>query len=450
MIFKQGRYSGFIKPIMYLFDFSVITLVLLNSTLYLKNQYQFLLYLLITWVLISLTNKFYQTKRIANLVQISSGILRQFFSFIIVVYAYLGYFKQYYISRPELFKFFIKVFLLITLFKILMYYLLLKYRKYIGGNYRNVIIIGKNENVKQLKDIFNTKKEFGYNFKKKFNTKSSDFSLKSCFTYIKENNIDEVYCSISELSDSEISEIINFSDKNLKLVKFIPDVKKIFTKKLLFEYYDYLPVLSLRKNPLEDPVNKFLKRILDVIFSLSVIILVMSWLTPIIGFLIKRESKGNIFFKQKRSGINNKHFMCYKFRSMKENDKADLVQMTKGDTRVTRIGKFIRKTSIDELPQFFNVLLGDMSVVGPRPHMVSHTKMYADSVDRFMVRHFVKPGITGMAQVKGYRGEIEKQRDIVNRVKYDIFYLENWSVLLDIKIVFLTVFNIFKGEDKAY
>jgi len=135
---------------------------------------------------------------------------------------------------------------------------------------------------------------------------------------------------------------------------------------------------------------------------------------------------------------------------MKQNDEADLVQMTKGDMRVTKIGKFIRKTSIDELPQFFNVLLGDMSVVGPRPHMVSHTKMYADSVDRFMVRHFVKPGITGMAQVKGYRGEIEAKRDIINRVKYDIFYIENWSILLDAKIVFLTVFNIFKGEEKAY
>jgi putative colanic acid biosynthesis UDP-glucose lipid carrier transferase len=259
-----------------------------------------------------------------------------------------------------------------------------------------------------------------------------------------------VDCSRSDLTGIEISKIINYAEKNLKIVKFIPDVKKIFTKNLLFEYYDYLPILSLRKIPLEEPVNKFLKRVLDIVVSLLVIILIMSWLVPLIGFLIKLESKGNIFFKQKRSGINNNHFMCYKFRSMKKNDDADLVQMTKGDMRVTKMGKFIRKTSIDELPQFFNVLLGDMSVVGPRPHMISHTKMYADSVDKFMVRHFVKPGITGMAQIKGCRGEIETKRDIINRVKYDIFYLENWSVLLDFKIVFLTVFNIFKGEEKAY
>ena len=450
MIFKQGRYSGFIKPITYLFDLIVITSMLLNSTLYVKNQYQFLSYLLFSWVIISVVNKFYHIKRIANLIQIASSMLRQFFSFIIVIYAYLGYFKQFYISRPELFRFFIKIFVLIALFKITIYILLIKYREYIGGNYRNVIIIGDNKNTNQLTRIFKTRKEFGYSYKAKFNTNSDDFSLDTCFNYIKENDIDEVYCSISELTDIEISKIINYADNNLKIVKFIPDVKKIFTKNLLFEYYDYLPILSLRKIPLEEPVNKFLKRVLDIVVSLLVIILIMSWLVPLIGVLIKLESKGNVFFKQKRSGINNNHFMCYKFRSMKKNDNADLVQMTKGDMRVTEMGKFIRKTSIDELPQFFNVLKGDMSVVGPRPHMISHTKMYADSVDRFMVRHFVKPGITGMAQIKGCRGEIETKRDIINRVKYDIFYLENWSILLDFKIVFLTVFNIFKGEEKAY
>ena len=132
------------------------------------------------------------------------------------------------------------------------------------------------------------------------------------------------------------------------------------------------------------------------------------------------------------------------------NPIADLEQVQKNDPRITKIGKFIRKTSIDELPQFFNVLLGDMSVVGPRPHMVSHTEMYAKSVDKFMVRHFIKPGITGLAQTNGFRGEVETEKDIINRVKYDIFYLENWSILLDIKIIFATVVNAIKGEKKAY
>jgi putative colanic acid biosynthesis UDP-glucose lipid carrier transferase len=132
------------------------------------------------------------------------------------------------------------------------------------------------------------------------------------------------------------------------------------------------------------------------------------------------------------------------------NEIADIEQVSKNDPRITKIGKFIRKTSIDELPQFFNVFLGEMSVVGPRPHMVSHTEMYAKKVDKFMVRHFIKPGITGLAQTNGYRGEVETETDIINRVKYDIYYLENWTLLLDIKIVFSTVFNTIKGEEKAY
>ena len=176
----------------------------------------------------------------------------------------------------------------------------------------------------------------------------------------------------------------------------------------------------------------------------------MSWLTPIIAVLIRWESKGPIFFKQSRNGFNFKEFECYKFRSMMPNEDAHLYQATKGDLRITKVGAFIRKTSIDELPQFFNVLFGDMSVVGPRPHMVSHTNMYAERVDKFMVRHFVKPGITGLAQVSGFRGEIETEKDIINRVKYDIFYIENWSLLLDIKITIQTFINAVRGEEKAY
>jgi putative colanic acid biosynthesis UDP-glucose lipid carrier transferase len=202
--------------------------------------------------------------------------------------------------------------------------------------------------------------------------------------------------------------------------------------------------------PLDIKSNKHLKRLFDIAFSLFIIVFILSWLTPLLALLIKIESDGSVFFKQKRNGLNYHEFFCYKFRSMKENDIADLEQVSKNDPRITIIGKIIRKTSIDELPQFFNVLLGEMSVVGPRPHMISHTEIYAKSVDKFMVRHFVKPGITGLAQTNGYRGEVENENDIIYRVKYDIFYLEHWSILLDIKIIFLTIINAIKGEDKAY
>ena len=230
----------------------------------------------------------------------------------------------------------------------------------------------------------------------------------------------------------------------------MPDNKSIYSKKLKYEYYNYIPILALRTIPLDETLNNFIKRVFDVVFSLIVIAFLLSWFIPVLALLIKLESKCPVFFKQARNGINYNVFYCYKFRSMTPNKNAHLHQATRGDQRVTKIGKFIRKTSLDELPQFYNVLMGDMSVVGPRPHMVSHADIYAKNIDKFMVRHFVKPGITGLAQVSGYRGEVESEKDIIGRVKYDIFYIENWSLLLDIKIVTQTLSALLKGDDKAY
>ena len=195
---------------------------------------------------------------------------------------------------------------------------------------------------------------------------------------------------------------------------------------------------------------ELVKRIFDISFSLFVIVFIMSWLYPLLWVIIKLDSKGPAIFKQQREGIHGKEFLCYKFRSMNINAFADKVHATKNDSRVTKIGAFLRKTSLDELPQFFNVLFGDMSVVGPRPHLESLSQEYQKDVEDYLKRHAVKPGITGLAQVSGYRGEIKKKSDIKNRVRLDIFYIENWSFSLDIKIIFQTVFNVFKGDDKAY
>lgn len=236
----------------------------------------------------------------------------------------------------------------------------------------------------------------------------------------------------------------------MKLLKFIPDNRELFTKKLEYQYLGITPILSLRRIPIDAPLNHFTKRFFDIVMSIVVIVGVLSWLTPLLAILIKLDSKGPVFFKQKRNGLDYHEFDCYKFRSMLPNDDADLEQVSKNDKRITPIGSFLRKTSIDELPQFINVIKGDMSVVGPRPHMVSHTHMYAERIDKFMVRHFIKPGITGLAQVSGYRGEVENDGDIVNRVKYDIFYVENWSLFLDVKIVLTTLYKAITGDDKAY
>jgi lipopolysaccharide/colanic/teichoic acid biosynthesis glycosyltransferase len=166
--------------------------------------------------------------------------------------------------------------------------------------------------------------------------------------------------------------------------------------------------------------------------------------------LIKLESRGPVFFIQKRSGKDDEPFWCFKFRSMKVNTESDEVQATKDDPRITRIGAFMRRTSLDELPQFFNVFLGNMSICGPRPHMLLHTKQYSTSINKFMVRHLLKPGITGWAQVNGLRGETESPELMQKRVEYDLWYMENWSLMLDVKILFMTIINMFKGEKNAY
>lgn len=410
----------------------------------------FFSYTSVLWLIISFYNRFYEVQRNTRIIQVLTLLIKQIVLFAVILYAFIGFFKQPNISRLNLGNYLILVFALLTFFKFLLFFLLNKYRSSLGGNIRLVIVIGKNQKTSQLINTFNKRLDFGYKFMAQFSPKEEGFSLSKCFDYIIDNDIDEIYFSVSELSNKQINELIDFADNNLRELKFIPDNKEIFSKKLKYEYYDYIPILSLRDIPLQEPINKYVKRLFDILFSLFIIVFILSWLTPILAIFIKLESKGPVFFKQSRNGFNYKEFDCYKFRSMMPNKNAHLHQATKGDSRVTKVGAFIRKTSIDELPQFFNVLFGDMSVVGPRPHMVSHTNMYARRIDKFMVRHFVKPGITGLAQVSGFRGEIETDKDIINRVKYDIFYIENWSLLLDIKIIVQTFVNALRGEKKAY
>jgi putative colanic acid biosynthesis UDP-glucose lipid carrier transferase len=230
----------------------------------------------------------------------------------------------------------------------------------------------------------------------------------------------------------------------------IKGLDKEYSSDMLFINYNQ-HVSFLEKNVhLENLVDSTSKRIFDIAFSLLVIVFILSWLIPILGILIKLESKGPIFYKQKRSGLRNKTFKVFKFRSMSVNNVSDIKQATKNDPRVTKIGNFIRKTSIDELPQFINVFLGEMSVVGPRPHMLSHTDYFSKKIDNYMSRHFVKPGITGLAQIKGYRGETNTIKDMRDRVRMDIFYIKKWTFKLDVKIIMDTIKLAIFGDCNAY
>ncbi|MCH1546939.1 MAG: exopolysaccharide biosynthesis polyprenyl glycosylphosphotransferase, partial [Flavobacteriaceae bacterium] len=333
--------------------------------------------------------------------------------------------------------------------KILTFFSLKKFRSYFGGNYRKTIVIGHCTESTNLEKYFKLNKDAGYLHKYSFND-PSHIMLTEIFSYILKHEIDEVYCSLKNVDDRMVKSLIDYCDNNLITIKFIPESTKIYSKKLIFDNYDTIPILSLRKVPLKDNINKFFKRLFDIIISLMVIVFILSWLTPILALLIKSQSKGPVFFRQIRNGINYKEFYCYKFRSMVVNNDADKTQATRHDVRVTPLGKLLRKSSLDEMPQFINVLFGEMSVVGPRPHMTKENNKYNSTVQKYMLRHVIKPGITGYAQVNGFRGEVENESDIINRVKCDIYYLENWSLLLDVKIMFKTIINSIVGEDKAY
>lgn len=447
---KTGRYSAYIRPFSYILDLAVINVfacLILSEMVY---SLYFAVFISMSWIIISLNIGFYEVYRFTKVVTIGNRILKQFILFTIVCFAFFGLYVKNSNAR-ETFEYTVFSILFISSFKLFVYYFLRKYRTLYGGNFRKVVILGSPKRVAQLATFFDENLDYGYQLVKNFSTETDKKAvIEACYNFVLEEKIDEIYCSLFDMTNTQVNDLINFADNNLKILKFLPDDKEFFARNLKLDYYGYIPILSLRSIPLDDTINQIIKRTFDIVFSLTIIIFVLSWLIPILAFFIKRESKGPVFFMQMRNGLNYKEFNCFKFRSMRPNEDADIEQVSKNDPRITNIGRFMRKTSIDELPQFFNVFLGEMSVVGPRPHMVSHTEMYAQKVDKFMVRHFIKPGITGLAQTNGFRGEVENDQDIIYRVKYDIFYMENWSLLLDLKVIVMTLVNAIKGEEKAY
>lgn len=325
-------------------------------------------------------------------------------------------------------------------------------------DYINVVIVGGGHIAQDVRKYIYENKYLGYKVIGYFNeNKNPDINemkylgkIENCIEFIKNQDIKEIYCALPDSDVNKINQLMLEADREMIRFKLVPEVKDYFKKNVMVQVFGHLPVLSPRSEPLEIKVNQIIKRIFDIVFSLLVIILIMSWLVPFIAILIKLGSKGPVFFTQTRSGKDNQPFKCLKFRSMFMNGESDTKQAEQGDRRITRIGAFMRRNSIDEMPQFFNVLMGNMSVVGPRPHMLQHTEEYAQIIDEYMVRHFVLPGITGWAQVRGFRGQTLEKSAMKERIKADIWYLENWSFLLDLKIVFLTCWQIIVGQENVF
>jgi putative colanic acid biosysnthesis UDP-glucose lipid carrier transferase len=275
-------------------------------------------------------------------------------------------------------------------------------------------------------------------------------SLRECMRFVKQNEVTEIYSTLNPEEYPYLLELAKEAEQQFVYFKFIPDYHIFATRNIYVDFINDIPVLSLRKEPLEDTGNRIKKRATDIAISTFVIIFILSWLVPLLAILIKLDSRGPVFFIQLRSGKNNQSFRCLKFRSLRVNKEADSKQVTRNDNRITRLGRIMRKTNIDELPQFFNIFMGDMSVVGPRPHMLKHTQQFAELYKEYMIRHFVKPGLTGWAQVNGYRGEIKENGLLRKRVEYDTWYIENWSLYFDLRIIVLTVVVTLKGDKNAF
>jgi putative colanic acid biosynthesis UDP-glucose lipid carrier transferase len=436
------------------FSFYIVNSFLTHDLNYVFNEHNLIQFLSLNlfWIASTSILKSYKLYRIMRISAIMNMLIKTCFLHIFIIFSFMAVFRQ----RPDSLKLFLfkysLYFILILAWRVLSLYFLKNIRSR-GFNYKKIVIAGGEQAGRDLYSFFRTHREYGYKclgfFDDNEKNKNKIGSIEELEAFAIKNDIDEIYCALTDIDENKIQNLMSFADNNLIKLKILPNLKGIRHQKFEISFYDDIPVLNFRNFPLDITINRIIKRIFDVSFSSLVIILIFPWLFPIIAILIKFSSQGPVFFKQARSGRGNEPFNCYKFRTMRVNAFANQLQATKNDSRITRVGAFLRKTSLDELPQFINVFIGNMSVVGPRPHMLSHTEKYSKEIDNFMVRHFVKAGITGLAQVKGFRGETTDPFQMEERVRYDIYYIENWTFYFDLQIIFITISEIFIGKNKG-
>lgn len=335
--------------------------------------------------------------------------------------------------------------------------MLIKMMRRRGRNSVSVVIVGTGRAARHLYDEMMHDAGFGYRVLGFFDEKEpNDFphtylgDMKNFGGYVQSHKVDQIFFTLPGTHGEALRTAVSVADDNVIPFFYIPQLPRTITRNYEMSNVGDVPVLTWHKNPLKKPLNAFLKRSFDIVFSLCVLAVAVPLVFIPVSIGIKMSSPGPVFFRQKRTGYLGRTFYCLKFRTMRVNANADKAQATADDPRKTRFGDFLRKTSIDELPQFINVLVGDMSVVGPRPHMLKHTHDYSILIDRYMLRHMIKPGITGWAQVNGYRGLTDEVWKMERRVEYDMWYIEHWNVFLDFKIIVRTLLNAVSGEDNAF
>lgn len=359
------------------------------------------------------------------------------------------------------------IFLFVTLiFRYIERQLVKSYRKK-GNNVRSVTLVGNDTELLTIYEKLYNDATLGYKFLGIYTNRKDLFvnvageeclkilgSLTDLLSMCKQSPQsvilgNELYLCVSRNERETVKAISQLCDNRVVRFFYVPVSVESLGVGLKREMLDDIEIYTTYENPLQNPVNRAIKRLFDVIFSL-IFLVPTAVIFPLVFIIMKIQSPGPILFKQKRTGLDGNEFEMLKFRSMHVNADADKVQATKDDPRKYPFGNFMRKTNIDELPQFINVLKGDMSIVGPRPHMLAHTEQYSALIEKYMVRHFVKPGVTGWAQVTGFRGETKELWQMEGRVKRDIWYIENWSIWLDVRIIWLTLKSFFIHDEHAY
>lgn len=457
MLPKHSRLSRYFLLLFLLGD-----LLSLNAGVYVATFYKFQtleypaqytplhIFLNLLWLVIFFSSQLQQINRQSRLLDHLNQVLTALVINLSVVFAIWFVLEPTGYSRKYLFITYLVFSITILIWRSLWHYFI-RYSRTKGFNLRNVLFVGRGDLTESLMTHFAETPELGYKLISTIGEdKINDNTVESLSKIALSKNVDIIFCHLPSLSEDQVSEIIDFAENNLIKVNLISHFSRLMTHTLSIEQYGNIPIINVNTIPLDHSLNQFIKRLFDIVFSSLFILLILSWLVPIIGLFIKLESKGPVFFKQQRHGRGNRSFGCWKFRTMTYQKNAAFIQATKNDTRITKIGAILRKTSIDELPQFLNVFRGDMSVVGPRPHPISLNEEYQPHIDRFWQRHAVKPGITGLAQAKGFRGETAELSDMSGRVKLDRFYVKNWSLVLDFKIIILTALAIMQGDQKAY
>jgi putative colanic acid biosynthesis UDP-glucose lipid carrier transferase len=463
------RYTTFFKAINLTADYIILNISMITAYLFADNTFlswtnnnylPVVLVFNLIWLLSANISGLYEHVITKDSIKTYRSVIKTYLLFLSItsftVIVLIGT-KSYFVTREYLVISMVLFGFLLGLWKLIFLSIRKSERASLLDS-RTFVIVGGGRIGQDLYNFFAGNPELGYKLMGFFDDNPDNIkdktiyagSIKDCIRYVITNRVDEIFCTLPNTQAESVEKLMIEADKNLIRFKFVPEYYDFAKRPTFVENFGHIPVISVRSEPLENMLNRFLKRAFDIGFSIFILVFVLSWLFPILALLIKLGSKGPVLFVQIRSGRDNKPFKCFKFRSMKVNTDSNKKQATKGDARITKLGAFMRRTSVDELPQFLNVLIGNMSIVGPRPHMISHTKQYSQLIDKFMVRHFLKPGITGYAQINGLRGETKTTEAMMKRVEADVWYLENWSFLLDLKIIFLTVWNAARGEDNAY